>query len=241
MDRPLIGITTDSHAKPDHYESKMAYAAAIEAGGGLAVLLPFHADLSLVSQYASRLDGVLFTGGDDLNPQLYGQSKHTKAVRLDSGRERFELALLAEVERRRTPALGICLGSQLMNVHRGGSLLQFLPDVSRNSQIEHRKLSEADPRHPVRIEPDSELGQLLKKPELLANSSHKQAVDRLGKGLKVIATAPDGVIEGVEDPDLPLFLGVQWHPERLCQEEDHLAIFKLLVRRAADRRVGGSS
>lgn len=236
MDRPLIGITTDSHPRPDHYESPAAYARAVESAGGLAVLLPYHADLSLIPQYARRLDGFLFSGGNDINPRHYGQERHPKAIPIDPARERFELALLAEVERLRTPTLGICLGAQLMNVHRGGSLLQFLPDVSRQPQLEHRRLGDVAPRHPVKLDPASQLGRLLNKRELDANSSHKQAVDRPGRGLKIIATAPDGVIEAMEDPEYPLFLAVQWHPERLRDEPDHLALFELLVRCAAENR-----
>jgi len=242
VDRPLIGITTDSHPRPDHYESPAAYARAVEAAGGLPILLPFQSDLSLVLEFARRLDGVLFSGGNDLNPALYGQARHPKAVPVQEARERFELALLAEVERRRTPVLGICLGSQLMNVHRGGSLLQFLPEVPRQPHLEHRRLGEVAPRHRVRVEADSGLGRLLKKREIEVNSSHKQAVDRPGRGLKIIATAPDGVVEATEDPEFPLFLAVQWHPERLCDEPDHLALFKLLVERAiACRSTGHSS
>ncbi|MCC7351012.1 MAG: gamma-glutamyl-gamma-aminobutyrate hydrolase family protein [Phycisphaerales bacterium] len=238
MDRPLIGITTDTHPRPDHYESPIAYARAVEAAGGLAVLLPYHADLSLVPQYARRLDGMVFSGGNDLNPQHYGQTFHPKAIPIDPARERFELALLAEVERLRVPILGICLGAQLMNIHRGGSLLQFLPDVPRHPQLEHRKLGETAPRHKVDLDPASQLGRWLNKREIDANSSHKQAVDRPGRGLRIIATAPDGVIEGMEDPDYPLFMAVQWHPERLHDEPDHLSIFRLLVERAAGRKAG---
>lgn len=241
MDRPLIGITTDSHSRPNHYESPAAYACAIEAAGGLAVLLPFYSDVSLAKQYADRLDGVLFSGGGDLNPQLYGQPRHPKAVPVHPDRERFEMALLAEVERRRMPVFGICLGSQLMNIHRGGSLLQFLPDVPRQPPLEHRRLGDAAPIHPVRIAPDSILGRLIKKQEIMVNSSHKQSVDRPGKGLKITATAPDGVVEAMEDPDYPLFMAVQWHPERLYDEPEHMALFKLLVERAASCRPAGRS
>lgn len=239
--RPLIGITTDSHPKPDHYESPAAYGRAVEAAGGLSVLLPFHSDVSLAKHYADRLDGVLFSGGGDLNPQFYGQPRHPKAVPLDPARERFELALLAEAEQRRMPVLGICLGSQLMNIHRGGSLFQFLPDVPRTPNLEHRRLADAAPLHPVRIDPDSILGRILQKEQIVVNSSHKQSVDRLGKGLKITATAPDGVVEAMEDPDFPLFMAIQWHPERMFDQPDHLALFQLLVRWAAAYRPAGSS
>jgi putative glutamine amidotransferase len=236
MALPRIGITVDTHDRPEHYESPMAYATSVEKAGGLPLLLPYRMDLSLISQLVDTLDGMLFSGGNDLDPAAYGETYHPKAVPIDPVRQRFEMALLEEVERRRMPALGICLGSQLMNVYRGGSLTQFVPEENRQPAIEHRKIDQIYPRHMVRIEPGSLVGQAIGKTDIDANSSHKQAVKKLGRGLRIIGTAPDGVIEGVEDPSFPLFLGVQWHPERLHDEADHLALFKLLVERAAEAK-----
>lgn len=233
MPRPRIGITVDTHDRPDHYESPMAYATSVEKAGGLPLLLPYRTDLSLIPQLVDTIDGMLFSGGNDLDPASYGESWHPSAVPIDPRRQQFEMALLAEIERRRVPALGICLGSQLMNVYRGGSLTQFLPDVPREPAIEHRKLNGVVPRHPVQVNPESPVAKAMGKSQIDANSSHKQAVKQLGRGLRIIGTAPDGVIEGVEDPTFPLFLGVQWHPERLHEEADHLALFKLLVEKAA--------
>jgi putative glutamine amidotransferase len=231
--RPVIGITVDTSHRPNQYESPTFYADAIERAGGLPLLLAYKTDPQLIPQLIDLLDGVLFSGGDDLDPALYGQSLHPSARPIDPARQRFELALIAEVERRRRPALGICLGSQLMNVYRGGSLVQFLPEVPRDPMIEHRKLDAVAPRHEVRLDPTSVVAQVLGKTGVDANSSHKQAVKLVGRGLRIVATSPDGVIEGIEDPSLPLFLGVQWHPERLHEEADHFALFQLLVERAA--------
>ncbi|HEX4792646.1 MAG TPA: gamma-glutamyl-gamma-aminobutyrate hydrolase family protein [Humisphaera sp.] len=231
--RPVIGITVDTDDATGRYLLHPGYATSVEKAGGLPLLLPYRTDISLIPQIVDLLDGVLFSGGNDLDPALYGETYHPKAAPIDPDRQRFELALLAEVEKRRTPALGICLGSQLMNVYRGGSLIQFLPDIERPETIEHRKLGTEMPRHGVNLEPQSAAAQTIGKTLLDANSSHKQAVKKLGRGLRIIGTSPDGVIEGIEDPSLPLFLGVQWHPERLHEEKDHLALFKLLVDRAA--------
>jgi putative glutamine amidotransferase len=140
---------------------------------------------------------------------------------------------MAEVEKRRTPTLGICLGSQLMNVHRGGTMKQFLPEVQREPMLEHRMLDRSkENRHGVKLVEDSLVARVLHKTEVLANSSHKQAMGRIGRGLRVIGTAPDGVVEGLEDPTMPLWVGVQWHPERLPGEADHEALFRLLVEKA---------
>src|SRR5436305_2490059 len=146
MALPVIGITVDTSDRDKQYESPMAYATSVEKAGGLPLLLPYRTDIALIPQIVDLLDGVLFSGGDDLDPALYGETYHPKASPIDPDRQRFELALLAEVERRRTPALGICLGSQLMNVYRGGSLIQFLTDITRDEPIEHRKVGDAWPR-----------------------------------------------------------------------------------------------
>jgi putative glutamine amidotransferase len=236
MRRPLIGITVDTSDEPAHYESPMAYGIAVEKAGGLPLLLPYRSDLSLIPQFVDALQGVLFSGGNDLDPALYGETYHPKAAPIDPARQCFELALLAEVEKRRMPALGICLGSQLMNVYRGGSLNQFLPDLPREPAIEHRNLNGARPRHAVQLVPGSLPAQAIGQLDVDANTAHKQSVRQLGRGLRVIATSPDGVIEGIEDVAFPLFVGIQWHPERLHEEKDHLALFELLVEKASENR-----
>ncbi len=234
MRRPVIGITMDTHEPREaYYQLHAGYTTSIEQAGGLPLAIPYRSDHSLIPQFVDLFDGILFTGGDDLDPALYGDAPyHPKASPIDPARQNFELALLAEVEKRRMPALAICLGCQLLNVYRGGSLDQFLPDVERADAIEHRKLGEEPPRHPVRVEENSVLGRAVGKREVLANTYHKQAISRVGRGLRVVATAPDGVIEAVEDDSMPLMLAVQWHPERLLDEEDHLKLFRLLVEKA---------
>ena len=232
MSRPIIGITIDSHDDGDRYESPFRYSQAIEMAGGLPLLFPYKTDVALIPQYVDLIDGMLFSGGNDLDPALYGQSWHPKAEHVDPERQKFELALLAEVERRRTPTLGVCMGSQIMNVYRGGSMHQFLPDVTNKDELEHRKVGTELRRHSVTIDPTSQIGRAIGKSEISVNTYHKQAADKIGRGLRVIATAPDGVIEGFEDPTFPLFAAVQWHPERLIEEPEHLAPFKLLVEKS---------
>lgn len=235
MPRPIIGITAGCRDdKPARYELPADYAKSVERAGGLPLILPFRTDLALVPDLLDALDGVLFTGGDDLDPALYDEPRHSEAVPLDEDRQTFELALLAEVERRQTPALGVCLGCQLMNVHRGGTLVQFLPDVPRDHALEHRHRGDDAYRHDVRVEPGTVLAAAVGRDRLSVNSRHKQAVKRVGRGLRPNAYSPDGLIEGIEDPSLPLFLAVQWHPENLTADSpEHLAPFRLLVERAA--------
>jgi putative glutamine amidotransferase len=123
-----------------------------------------------------------------------------------------------------------------MNVHRGGSLIQFLPD-QKPGAMEHRKGdAPGGTRHEIRIEPGTILSKAIERPSIVANSRHKQAVDKLGRGLRVNAVAPDGVVEGIEDPTMPLYLAVQWHPENLSKSPEHLAPFRLLVEKASESK-----
>jgi putative glutamine amidotransferase len=235
MKRPRIGITVDEHEKPEYYTSPASYASAVEMAGGLPLLLPYHADHKLIDEYLDTLDGILFSGGDDLDPAAYGQALHPKAIPVAKAREAFERALLAAVERRRLPALGVCMGCQLMNVYRGGSLHQFLPDQQLSPEIEHRSIGGVLSNHEVQLNADTTLGNAIGQTHIAANSYHKQGVDRLGRGLRVVATAPDQLIEAFEDPTFPLFAAVQWHPERLADRPEHLAPFRLLVRTAQNQ------
>ena len=227
--RPVIGVTLDRVDDKEQYLSTFTYAEAVIKAGGLPFLLPYKADLALIPLYVDQLDGMLFTGGSDLDPAAWGETYHPGTHPIDPDRQTFEMALLTEVERRRMPALGVCLGSQLMNVHRGGSLHQFLPELPRDGALEHRYVNEQLLRHDVTIDTASRLGSAIGGPVVSVNTYHKQAVNRLGHGLKIIATAPDGIIEGFEDDSLPLYAAVQWHPERLMDEPAHVAPFKLLV------------
>jgi putative glutamine amidotransferase len=235
--RPRIGITVDYNDALTQYGSPYAYAAAVEKAGGLPFLLPYRVDLSLIPEYVDSLDGMLFSGGNDLDPAAWGEHRHEKTVPIDPLRERFERALIAEVEKRRKPTLGICLGSQLMNVHRGGTLNQFIPELDRvDKSIEHRRLDGTwDARHDVIVQPDAIIAKAMGTTTVRSNTSHKQSIRDVGKGLRIIATSPDGIVEGIEDVTMPLWIGVQWHPERQHDEKEHLALFKLLVEKAAEK------
>jgi len=232
MNRPLIGITTDYNEKRTAYASYYSYAASVERAGGLPLLIPHRLSFELIPQIAGTLNGIVFSGGDDLDPCCFGETYCQGTEPIDPAREQFERALLAEVEKRRLPTLGICLGSQLMNTSRGGSLIQFLPGIERDNALEHRRLGDEGRRHEVSLHDGTTLASHLGKQRVIVNTSHKQSVKQVGSGLRVIATSPDGVIEGLEDPTMPLFLGVQWHPERMIDDRDHLAIFQLLVERS---------
>jgi putative glutamine amidotransferase len=236
MSRPRIGITRDSDGAPgptDHHF--IHYATSVEKAGGSACPIYYRDDLGSIPSLLREFNGLVFSGGNDLDPALWGEAWEEGTVPVAPSRQRFELALLGQAEAAGLPIFGICLGVQLMNVHRGGSLIQFLPRHQRPNALEHRKLEADLRRHPVRISAGSILAAALGSDELSVNTYHKQAIGRLGQGLRAAAQAPDGVVEAIEDPSRPLFLGVQWHPERLHQEPRHLALFELLVRCARGR------
>lgn len=231
MPRPLIGITRDNDGSSTAEDAVYAnYAQAIEKAGGTPEPVYFSDGDDSITPLLDRCTGLVFSGGDDLDPALFGQARHPQAKAVNPRRQRFEFALLAAAEARRKPVLGICLGAQLLNVYRGGDLLQFLPDVPRDNALEHRKLDVPERMHEASFTGRSLLSSAVGTAPLVVNSSHKQAISRIGRGLVITARAADGVIEAVEDPSFPLFLGVQWHPERLRDQPRHLAIFQLLTR-----------
>lgn len=238
MPKPVIGITSDYNDGKPSYHTGYGYVDAVVAAGGVPLILPYRAELTDIPQVLDLLDGIVFSGGADLDPAGWGETLHPKATPIRPERERYERALLAAVELRRMPTLGICLGSQLMNVHRGGSLHQFIPEHNlppHTPKLEHRKL-EVDSRHAVSVEPGSLLARTLEATTLEINSAHKQAYHRIGRGLRVIATAPDGIPEALIDDSYPLYLGVQWHPERIQTEGTQINLFKLLVSIASNAR-----
>jgi len=206
---PLIGITCDNKDNADasgRYESPVAYARAVAAAGGVPVLLP--QQIELAEEFVDRCDGLLMTGGADPRMEAFGEPTHPLAKVMAERRQAFELALLAALERRRDRAvLGVCLGMQMMALTAGGRLNQHLPDTLGDKALAHQR----DNLHPIAlVVGDSVLGQASQVP---VPSWHHQAVAVPGR-LRLVATAPDGVIEAIDDPSRPFYLGVQWHPER---------------------------
>ena len=156
MGKPRIAITRDSDGRPGPTDAHYPfYAGSVEKASGDGFPVFYGEDLAVIPGLLDQAHGLLLSGGDDLDPALYGQSWHPQAHKIDPRRQRFEWALLEEAQRRQMPVLGICLGCQLMNVFRGGSLIQFLPDVPRPAALEHRKVGGVLLRHPVQVESNS--------------------------------------------------------------------------------------
>lgn len=232
---PVIGIS--AYCEPARWGAwdldavvlPQAYAAQVAAAGGLPVLLPPAAGIEAA---LARLDGLILSGGGDLDPARYGADRHAETGSVRPARDVAELALFEAAADRGLPVLGICRGLQVINAARGGTLHQHLPDV-----VGHRDHAPAPGQygsHPVRVAPGSALAAALGRTALESvPSAHHQAIDRLGRGLTAVAWAPDGMIEAVDIdiPGSPFALAVQWHPESGTDP----SLFRALI--AASRRV----
>jgi gamma-glutamyl-gamma-aminobutyrate hydrolase PuuD len=184
------------------------YVQALERAGARPLLVP--PSLDGVEETLDALDGLLFSGGSDLGPETYGAEAHPATNGVRAERDRAELALLEAALARDMPVLAVCRGSQVLNVARGGDIIQHLPEVVGHE--EHRAVLGTFSEHPVRIENDSKLGALLGE-RAPVKSHHHQGIGRLGEGLREVAWADDGIVEGVEDPSMRFAVGVLWHPE----------------------------
>jgi putative glutamine amidotransferase len=246
--KPLIGVSTSElrpgelatlrrHGEPPHAEMALGitYVRAVEAAGGIPVVMP-PLRLDEVSDLVARLDGVVLSGGPDLSPAAYDAKPHPDLGATEPALDAFEYALLAEALRHGLPILGICRGAQALNVALGGTLHQHLPEVVGNA-VSHRQSEDGrKPTHAVEIVAGSLLAELLGSGSIAVNSFHHQAVDRLGKGLRVSARAADGTIEAIEDRSRPFLLAVQWHAETLDGSERRRPLFDGLVAAAAGVR-----
>lgn len=237
MTRPLIGITVDnvdSSIASGKYESNLEYSRAVAEAGGLPILLP--QEVELAEYYVSLCDGLMLTGGDDVRTEAFGVPAHPQSRCIDPQRQAFDLALLdALAKKPQRPVLGVCMGMQLMSLHAGGRMNQHLPDTLANAVEIHQNnhphgivvhFADTALRDPAgRLAAERQTGEPRSTPEFPSNhevadssnqtvvSSHHQAVEDAGR-LRVIAHSVDGVIEAVDDPDRPYYVGVQWHPER---------------------------
>ncbi len=229
MARPVVGITT--YVEPAAWGAwrlpaaliPYDYVRAIEHAGARALLVPPSEEG--VEETLDALDGILFSGGADLDPQTYGAEAHSETRDTRPERDRGELALLEAALARDMPVLAICRGLQVLNVARGGDLVQHLPDTVGHEQ--HRETKGVFSDHGVRIDDDSQVGSLLGV-RVPMKSSHHQGVGRIGEGLREVAWADDGIVEALEDPARRFAVGVLWHPEA----GDDRKLFEALVAEA---------
>jgi putative glutamine amidotransferase len=257
---PLIGVTTSEvrpaervtplpEGEPRGHEMALGlpYLKGIEAAGGLPVVMP-PMDDAAIEPLLDRLDGVLLSGGPDLDPENYGAEPHAELGPTEPDLDRFELAVARRADAREMPILAICRGAQALNIVRGGALHQHLPDLSE--EIAHRQDAPGDkPSHEVTLVPGTRLASLLLGGEtdgggaldgrISVNSFHHQAIERLGEDLVISARAPDGTIEAIEDQGRPFLIGVQWHAETLTNRPYESALFRGFVEAAGREAAAG--
>jgi putative glutamine amidotransferase len=253
VNRPLIGVTTSElrrqwmvaptpEGEPGQTEMALGlkYLDAVERAGGIPVVLPPLRGPAIPSLLAS-LSGLLLSGGPDLDPIAYGARGHAMLGPTEPSLDAFEVALARAADRRGIPILGICRGAQALNVARGGTLHQHLPDVTDGSVLHRQAAPGHQTCHEVRIARGSLLSEVAGGSRLDVNSFHHQAIDQLGRGLVPVAWAADGTIEAIEAPGRPLLLGVQWHAETLVAQRRQRALFKWLVLAARAHAAGSAN
>jgi len=234
--KPLVGITTYvEEARWSHWVAPAAlipfsYVRAVERAGGRALLVP--PDDDGIEETLDALDGLVLSGGNDVDPTAYGAKPHAATGGVRPERDRAELALLEGALARDMPVLAVCRGSQILNVARGGDLVQHLPEVVGDEK--HRETPGVFSAHGVRVDPESRLGGLVGE-RAPVQSHHHQGFGRIGGGLRETAWADDGTLEAVEDPSKRFALGVLWHPE----EGEDAALFEALVAEARAYREKG--
>lgn len=241
--RPIIGITSDYNGgdRPE-FGGKIPtcflrdrYVHAIEATGGIPIILPpLESPTPSARSILERIDGLLLTGsGPDIDPAIYGERQRFRFKTLHPKRFSLERELIRQALRREMPILGICGGMQMLNVAAGGNLYQ---DIRKQmpKAMEHQRGGK--PAHMIEVKKGTLLSKILKGDRLRVNSAHHQGVKQVAQGYVVNATAPDGVIEGIEAVGYPFVLGVQWHPEFLNPDDQSEILFKAFLKMAAQHR-----
>ncbi|MCW5877818.1 MAG: gamma-glutamyl-gamma-aminobutyrate hydrolase family protein [Anaerolineales bacterium] len=235
MSAPLIGVTT-RNARSELYQidviqTPRPYSEALVRAGAIPVLIPLNLPPDRLQELLARLDGVVFTGGGDIETGRFGGVPHDKIYDVDPERDEIEIQLVQQVAEGGMPFLGICRGLQIVNVAFGGSLYTHIPDQLPGA-LQHSNFP-GHPwdylAHPVQVGEGSRLAEILGEPIVQVNSLHHQGIKELAIALRATASAPDGLIEAVELPDHPFAVCVQWHPECLPDDPRMQNLFRSLV------------
>ncbi|HEY9089093.1 MAG TPA: gamma-glutamyl-gamma-aminobutyrate hydrolase family protein [Anaerolineaceae bacterium] len=237
MAAPLIGITTGIRKDDDGFERLVlghTYVDSIVRAGGIPVMVPANMPRELFPELMERVDALLFTGGPDIDPALFGGKPHARVYGVDERRDTLELELVRMAVAEKKPFLGICRGIQVINVALGGTLYTDLEAFSPSG--EKHDFHPGHPydykAHPVTVSEDSRLHSIVNAGAVRVNSLHHQAIETVAPSLVPVGYSHDRLVEAVELPGHPFALGVQWHPEWLPEEPQMRAIFSALVRAA---------
>ncbi|MFT4048787.1 MAG: gamma-glutamyl-gamma-aminobutyrate hydrolase family protein [Solirubrobacterales bacterium] len=236
--RPVIGVSSSEIRVPEHLKAipkgepphreiclGIPYLNSVQQVGGVPLIIaPMHRET--IDTVLDAIDGLVLSGGPDIDPSAYGQPPHEQLGPTELATDNFELALARKADARGVPILAICRGMQVLNVARGGTLHQHIPDVFGDDALAHRQTELGHhPSHAVEVETDTLLARTLGQPHAEVNSFHHQSVEKLGTGLRVNARSDEGIVEGIEALDRDYVLGVQWHAESLTNRDEHEALF----------------
>lgn len=244
--RPLIGITCSRIVggawglySPGHFMDYTftEYNEAVVHCGGAAVLIPIIQNRSSLRTILDRVDGLILSGGPDINPKRYGEAPVPGMGEIDAALDDMELALAKLAFQKDIPLLGICRGIQVLNVALGGTLYQDIAAQIPEGILHTQRADKSVLTHRVRIEPETLLERVLKRREIWVNGRHHQAVKDVAAGFRIAASAGDGVVEAMEHPSKPFAIGVQWHPEGTWKKDAHSKkLFRALVQAAGGMR-----
>ncbi|WP_156286273.1 gamma-glutamyl-gamma-aminobutyrate hydrolase family protein [Oceanivirga salmonicida] len=240
--KPIIGISSSIMIDTKFflgYEKSYVnydYVKAVLKAGGIPIIIPFNECEEVTIELTKNLDGLILSGGHDVSPYNYGQEPHPKLGETFPERDKFDYILLRECKKLKVPILGICRGMQIINTYEGGTLFQDLSLINLANVLKHNQGSKPTlETHKVKIEKNTILYDIVQKEEMMVNSFHHQAVDKVANNYKVAAVASDGVVESIISEKDEFILAVQWHPEMLhAKSETANQIFKALVDKAGD-------
>jgi putative glutamine amidotransferase len=224
---PMIGVTTYSRNESGSFHIPSGYIDAIRAAGGLPILLaPGELNLPALVQ---QLDGLVLSGGGDIDPEIYGGRHHHSVYAVDPERDDFDLGIARLALQHNVPTLGICRGMQVLNVATGGNLVVHVPDHYGTSVLHRTETPRHPVEHEVQVESASRLAQILESEQMNIVSWHHQAVDTVSPEWRAVAWAPDGLIEAIEHQVHPWAIALQWHPEMSAEAPWHQRLFQALV------------
>jgi putative glutamine amidotransferase len=250
MSSPIIAVTGTADSlgsSPRRVRVNEAYTNAIAAAGLIPLVVPPITGDAFAARVLDAVDGLVLTGGEDVEPRLFGAARHPATHAPNAPRDECELSLARQARERGLPTLAICRGLQLLNVENGGSLVQDIP-TERPGALPHDLEGDRSARvHSVRLVAGSRLAQIVGEETVATNSFHHQAIDRLGDGLRIVGQTSDGIVEGIESDDEHWWMvGVQWHPEELTAtpepwDRQIFAAFADAVRSRIDRRISSTA
>lgn len=234
--KPVIGVTASMEIDQSVYTVNSRNIKAILKAGGMPVILPYFLEEEDVEQIVQKIDGLYATGGHDIDPTLFGEEPHPGLGTVIPARDQSEIKLIKKMMEMKKPILGVCRGSQILNIATGGDMYQDINSQIDKQLLQHRQKAPVEHMpHYVHVEKDSLLYRITAEERFKINSFHHQANRNVPKGFQISAKASDGIVEAIESKELPFVLGLQWHPEAttLIDDQPSVKIFEAFIKACA--------